>query len=278
MSLFCAPKPSHLFGYLWIIISLLACPLLHGATLVRFTTNLGTLDVELFDESMPVTVANFLNYVDSGRYNWSFIHRSTTYNPNTIQVVQGGGFFFQTANSISEIAADSPIILEPSGSNLRGTLAMARTNDPNSATSQWFFNSADNTQLDSNYAVFGRVTSAQGLAVLDAFASVPVYNASAQLGSVFSELPLIQPALAVNNFILISSIERLTARIISFTQGAGGFQLNWATTPLTTPVNIERCTDLVGGAWEVISTGNTTGNFTDSSTPARRAFYRVVIP
>ena len=142
MSLVRAPKPSHLFAYLWIIISLLACPLLHGATLVRITTNLGTLDVELFDESMPVTVANFLKYVDSGRYNWSFIHRSTTYNPNTIQVVQGGGFFF-TANSIDYIAADPPIILEPSGSNLRGTLAMARTNDPNSATSQWFFNSAE---------------------------------------------------------------------------------------------------------------------------------------
>jgi len=271
MSLFRAPKPSHIFGYFWIIISLLACPLLQGATLVRFTTNLGTLDVELFDESMPVTVANFLNYVDSGRYNWSFIHRSTTYNPNTIQIVQGGGFFFQTANSISAIVADPPIILEPSGSNLRGTLAMARTNDPNSATSQWFFNSADNTQLDSNYAVFGRVTSAQGLAVLDAFASVQVYDASA----LFSELPLIQPG---NILIVIFSIERLTARITSFSQGAEGFQLNWATTPFSTPVNIQRCTDLVGGAWEVISTGNTTGNFTDSSTPARRAFYRVVIP
>ncbi|NDG72633.1 MAG: hypothetical protein EBY32_15325 [Proteobacteria bacterium] len=271
MSFFRAPKPSHIFGYFWIIISLLACPLLQGATLVRFTTNLGTLDVELFDESMPVTVANFLKYVDSGRYNWSFIHRSTTYDPNTIQVVQGGGFFFQTANSISAIVADPPIILEPSGSNLRGTLAMARTNDPNSATSQWFFNSADNTQLDSNYAVFGRVTSAQGLAVLDAFASVQVYDASA----LFSELPLIQPG---NILIVIFSIERLTARITSFSQGAEGFQLNWATTPFSTPVNIQRCTDLVGGAWEVISTGNTTGNFTDSSTPARRAFYRVVIP
>jgi len=278
MSLFRAPKPSHIFGYFWIIISLLACPLLQGATLVRFTTNLGTLDVELFDESMPVTVANFLKYVDSGRYNWSFIHRSTTYDPNTIQVVQGGGFFFQTANSISAIVADPPIILEPSGSNLRGTLAMARTNDPNSATSQWFFNSADNTQLDSNYAVFGRVTSAQGLAVLDAFARVQVYDASPQLGAVFSELPLIQPALAANNFILIPSIERLNARITSFSQGAEGFQLNWATTPFSTPVNIQRCTDFVGGAWEVISTGNTTGNFTDLSTPARRAFYRVVIP
>jgi hypothetical protein len=136
----------------------------------------------------------------------------------------------------------------------------------------------NNTQLDPNYAVFGRVTNAQGLEVLDAFASVPVYDASTQLGAVFSELPLTEPVLAVNNFILISSIERLTARITSFSQGAGGFQLNWTTTPLSTPVNIERCTDLVGGDWEVISAGNTTGNFTDSSTPARRAFYRVVIP
>ena len=278
MSLLPALKPSQIFSYLWIIISLLASPLLHSATLVRFTTNLGTLDVELFDDSMPVTVANFLKYVDSGRYNWSFIHRSTTYNPNTIQIVQGGGFALATANSISSIVADPPIILEPSGSNLRGTLAMARTSDPNSATSQWFFNCSDNTQLDSNYAVFGRVTNAQGLAVLDAIASVQVYDVSTQLGAVFSELPLIQAELAVNNLVLISSIERLTARITSFTQRAEGFQLNWSTTPFSTPVNIQRCTDLVGGAWEVISTGNTTGNFTDSSNPARCAFYRVVIP
>jgi hypothetical protein len=155
---------------------------------------------------------------------------------------------------------------------------MARTSDPNSATSQWFFNSTNNTQLDSNYAVFGRVTNAQGLAVLDAIASVQVYDASTQLGAVFSELPLIQAELAVNNLILISSIERLTARITSFTQRPEGFQLNWATTPLSTPDNIQRCTDLASGAWEVISTGNTIGNFTDSSNPSRRAFYRVVIP
>ena len=63
------PKSARLIGCLWLALCLLAGPLCHGATTVRFTTNLGTFDVELFDDTMPVTVANFLRYVDSSRYD-----------------------------------------------------------------------------------------------------------------------------------------------------------------------------------------------------------------
>ena len=133
------PKSARLVGCLWLALFLLAGPLCHGATIVRFTTNLGTFDVELFDDTMPVTVANFLRYVDSSRYDSTIIHRSTTSNQTDIKIVQGGGFAL-TGSRLSYVATDAPIPLEASGSNSRGTLAMARTSDPNSATSQWFFN------------------------------------------------------------------------------------------------------------------------------------------
>ena len=277
MSLSWNPKSARLVGCLWLALCLLAGPLCHGATIVRFTTNLGTFDVELFDDTMPVTVANFLRYVDSSRYDSTIIHRSTTYNPNTIQIVQGGGFAL-TGSGLSYVATDAPIPLEASGRNFRGTLAMARTEDLNSATSQWFFNCTDNPGLDSNYAVFGRVVGNSGLAVLDAMASVPVYDASVQLGGVFSELPLIQPSLDVSSLILVSKVERVSVSVTSFERVEQGFRINWSTSPAATPVNIERCSDLVGAAWEVISAGETSGTFTDASPPANKAFYRAVIP
>jgi cyclophilin family peptidyl-prolyl cis-trans isomerase len=262
---------------LWLALCLLAGPLCHGATIVRFTTNLGTFDVELFDDTMPVTVANFLRYVDSSRYDSTFIHRSTTYNPNTIQIVQGGGFAL-TGSGLSYVATDAPIPLEASGRNFRGTLAMARTEDLNSATSQWFFNCTDNPGLDSNYAVFGRVVGNSGLAVLDAMASVPVYNLSAEFGGVFSELPVVQETSSGLIPIFIIKVERVSVSVTSFERVEQGFRINWSTSPAATPVNIERCSDLVGAAWEVISAGETDGTFTDASPPASKAFYRAVIP
>ncbi len=131
---------------------------------------------------MPTTVANFLAYVNAGSYASSIIHRSTTYNPSDIQIVQGGGYFI-SANQVLSIPTNAPIILE-SGSvgNIRGTIAMARGAATNSATSQFFFNVQSNPALDGNYAVFGNVVGAAGLAALDAIGAVPVYDCTAQLG------------------------------------------------------------------------------------------------
>jgi cyclophilin family peptidyl-prolyl cis-trans isomerase len=271
------PKSARLVGFLWLALCLLTGPLCHGATIVRFTTNLGTFDVELFDDTMPVTVANFLRYVDSSRYDSTIIHRSTTYNPADIQIVQGGGFAL-TGSGLSYVATDAPIPLEASGRNFRGTLAMARTEDLNSATSQWFFNCTDNPGLDSNYAVFGRVLGNSGLAVLDAMASVPVYNLSAEFGGAFSELPVVQETSSGLIPIFITKVERVSVSVTSFARVEQGFRINWSTSPAATPVNIERCSDLVGAAWEVISAGETSGTFTDASPPASKAFYRAVIP
>lgn len=176
---------------------------------VRMTTVLGSFDIALFGQQKPITVANFLKYVDQGRYfiidprtgqlASSFIHRKV---PNF--VIQGGGYLgtvdsTQTAIQPTLVLRDPPIQNEPGISNKRGTIAMAQSGaDPNSATSQWFINLADNGGPPANldirfmdggpYTVFGRVVGS-GMTVVDAIAAVPHYDFSGS-GSAFRELPL----------------------------------------------------------------------------------------
>jgi peptidyl-prolyl cis-trans isomerase A (cyclophilin A) len=195
-----------------LLAGLLALPAsARAGTVVRFETNLGGFDVSLFDDTMPGTVANFLAYVDSARYDSTLIHRSTTYNPADIQIVQGGGVLL-SANQLFAVATDPAIALETGSQNLRGTIAMARGTALDSATSQWYFNVTDNPGLDGSYAVFGQITDAAGLAVLDAVAGVPVYDASASIGSpIFAELPLLNPALDPANLVLVNSVATVAA-------------------------------------------------------------------
>ncbi|GAG96734.1 unnamed protein product, partial [marine sediment metagenome] len=152
---------------------------------VVMQTPFGAVEIELFDEETPETVANFLNYVNDGAYANSFIHRS---DPGF--VVQGGGFTFVDGAPV-EIPTDPPVINEPGISNLRGTIAMAkRSGDANSATSQWFFNLADNSaNLDNSnggFTVFGQVIG-NGMDVIDQIAALQVWK----FDSPFGELPLI---------------------------------------------------------------------------------------
>jgi cyclophilin family peptidyl-prolyl cis-trans isomerase len=138
------------------------------AQTVRFQTNLGDIDVTLLTDSAPATVANFLKYVNRGSFSNSFFHRSV---PGF--VIQGGGFQFDT--SPKEIPADPPVRNEFRVSNTRGTLAMAKLgNDPNSATTQWFFSLANNASIlnfqNGGFTVFGRIANAAGLAVMDRIA------------------------------------------------------------------------------------------------------------
>jgi cyclophilin family peptidyl-prolyl cis-trans isomerase len=177
-----------------------------AATFVRFDTNFGVFDLELYDvPEMESTVANFMAYVNAGLYDSTIIHRSTTYNPTGIQIVQGGSFVLE-GNEINAVSTFAPIPLQAGYSNVRGTIAMARTADPNSATSGWYFNVANNTALDGGYAVFGSVVDAAGLSVIDAMAGLPVYDATVQLGGAFSDLPLTAPALQVGNLVIINSV------------------------------------------------------------------------
>jgi peptidyl-prolyl cis-trans isomerase A (cyclophilin A) len=150
-------------------------------TVVQFDTSLGSFQVSLEDESTPVTVANFLDYVQKQAYTDTVIHRSV---PDF--VIQGGGFY----TDLSSVPQSAPIVNESSLLNARGTIAMARTSDLNSATSQWFINTVDNVKLDPlQYAVFGHVLG-DGMTVVDAIAALTTYNISSFAGSAFSDVPL----------------------------------------------------------------------------------------
>lgn len=142
-----------------------------SATIVEFTTSQGNFQVNLYDQSTPITVENFLNYVNSDRYDGTVIHRVAT-----DFVVQGGGFEFNNALPLEQITLDKSIKNEPKWSNIRGTIAMAKLgNQPDSATSQWFFNLADNsTNLDlqnAGFTVFGQVIG-DGMQVIDKIAAL----------------------------------------------------------------------------------------------------------
>ena len=140
--------------------------------MVRFETSLGAFTIEFFDDDAPVTVENFLQYVDDGHFDGTVFHRVI---PGF--VVQGGGM---TAD-MKQKPTRAPIRNEADNGlkNRRGTLSMARTNDPHSATSQFFVNLVDNAFLDpgrggAGYAVFGCVT--EGMDVIDRIAAVKTGN------------------------------------------------------------------------------------------------------
>jgi len=137
--------------------------------MVRFETSLGDFVLELFPAEAPVTVENFLQYVDDGHFEGTVFHRVI---PGF--VIQGGGM----TEDMSQKATRAPIANEATNGlrNLRGTLSMARTNDVNSATSQFFVNLVDNAFLDHQgprnygYAVFAKVV--EGMDVVDKIAAV----------------------------------------------------------------------------------------------------------
>jgi len=139
---------------------------------VRLATSQGDIVVELDKEKAPKTVENFLQYVKAGHYDGTIFHR-------VIEnfMIQGGGM----KADMSEKPTRPPIPLESRTglSNVRGTISMARTMDPNSATAQFFINVKDNQRLDqanapdgNGYAVFGKVV--EGMDVVDKIKAVPV--------------------------------------------------------------------------------------------------------
>ncbi len=142
---------------------------------VEIKTNQGTITVELFKDKAPVSVENFLKYVDKKFYDGTVFHRvMSTF------MIQGGGFAKKDDGKHEQKEVNAPIKNEADNGlkNDRGTLAMARTNAPDSATSQFFINVVDNAGLNkprpdgAGYAVFGKVTA--GLEVVDKIKAVPV--------------------------------------------------------------------------------------------------------
>jgi len=167
---------------------------------VIIKTSMGSITVQLDPAHAPKTVANFLSYVDKKAYDGTIFHRVI---PGFM--IQGGGF----KPDMTEISYDAPVANEEPSSglkNLRGTIAMARTQDPDSATAQFFLNLIDNiggtkpdgspiVDLDPNeqgpgYAVFGKVT--KGLDVMDKIAVVPTGTVPGPGGQPFENVPTTQ--------------------------------------------------------------------------------------
>jgi len=142
---------------------------------VLMKTSMGEITIELDGDKAPKTVANFLAYVDAGFYNGTIYHRVI---PGFM--IQGGGF----GTDMAKKPTGDPVENEAKNGlkNVRGSIAMARTNKPHSATAQFFINHKDNPNLDYpsfdgwGYAVFGQVTD--GMGVVDAIAAVNTGTAS----------------------------------------------------------------------------------------------------
>ena len=148
---------------------------LENKIMIKLSTSMGEITLELDAENAPITVENFLSYVDSGHYDNTIFHRVI---PGF--VIQGGGM----ASGMQEKGTGTPIQNEADNGlkNLAGAICMARTNDPHSATAQFFINLKDNSFLDHTektesgwgYAVFGRVVS--GMDVVEKIAAVETGN------------------------------------------------------------------------------------------------------
>jgi cyclophilin family peptidyl-prolyl cis-trans isomerase len=246
---------------------------------VRFQTDLGTIDVTLLEDSAPKTVANFLGYVNRHDYDNTFIHRSVS---NFI--IQGGGYRF-VAGNVNTIPQQSPVVDEFHVSNTRGTLAIAK-GSPDSATSQWFFNESDANaaSLDSQnggFTVFGRIVSSSGLAVMDAIGAVPTHD----FGSPFDQLPVrnytsgaVQDAnlihvISVRELVTVTpllSISRLSANTVRLT-------VNGAP---ATAYGIQSSTSLLEASFSALTTLTTdaTGSASyDSPATEAKRFYRIAV-
>lgn len=167
----------HTLGLLALSVALSSAqflPSVHAQSAPKVTleTSMGTVVVQLDPAKAPLSVSNFLQYVNDGHYNGTVFHRII---PNFM--VQGGGFTPDNRQKPTR----APIAIESNNGlkNNRGTIAMARTNDPNSATAQFFINVVDNDFLNYRapttqgygYAVFGQVIS--GMDVVDKIRATP---------------------------------------------------------------------------------------------------------
>ena len=175
-----------------LFIFLLFSPLVYAANpIVEFETNQGNFKIELYPEKAPKTVSNFLYYVDNGFYKETIFHRVISNF-----MIQGGGF----TREMVEKKTQPPIVNESNNGlvNNAGTVSMARTNDPNSATAQFFINLIDNNFLNYTspepssvgYCVFGKII--EGMNVVHKIGQLPTGNSRG-----FSDVP-IRPVIIMN--------------------------------------------------------------------------------
>lgn len=276
----------------WLLIGAASVfiPVEHGTagTLVQFRTTFGDIEVELYDQDKPVTVQNFIRYAQEGAYQNGFMHRLL---PGF--VAQGGGFSITgrgTTNWQPVAVVDHPPITNEFGvgrhfSNISGTIAMAKVaGDTNSATSQWFFNLANNSFLDAAdtnnlFVVFGHVI--HGTNVLNIFNAFNYYTGTQSSNLVlhqfysppFDDLPLLYPNPLADTNLLFVDISLLEVSISPLAMG--GREIAWNSPAGLT--NIVEFTTNFPPIWATLVRTNGTGTrvrVTDPSPDASR-FYRV---
>jgi len=277
-------KPGR-FLYLLISCLLLTAVAATAGTLVQFRTSLGNMVVELYDRDKPVTVANFIRYVEAGRYTNNFFHRCA---PGF--VVQGGGFGVTdpaSTNSLSSIIGVptyDPITNEfgvgPYYSNVYGTIAMAKTaGGPDSATSQWFFNLANNSaNLDNQnggFTVFGRVI--KGSNVLEQFKIRSLCYGLVNLSGTLSELPVVYAGCVwpQYRYLIYVDVELLEADLHGPAEGL--CSLHWNSVAGMTNI-VEYADALVPEIWHPLLSTNATGGMlcaTDPTLGITSRLYRV---
>ncbi len=210
-------------GQVLVLMLALVGTAVQANTIVRVSTTYGDFSIELFDTVTPVTVRNFLNYVNRGTFNGSYFHRL-----DKGFVLQGGGYRFQPFVGPIALTQDPPIVNEYRVSNTRGTVAMAKQGgDPNSATNQWFVNLADNSaNLDSQnggFTAFGRVLG-NGMNVLD---TINTQTGIFSLGQTHTQLPLANyeafTVVKASNFVTMSTqvVQRFSEALAVFESQSG---------------------------------------------------------
>jgi cyclophilin family peptidyl-prolyl cis-trans isomerase len=290
----------------WTTIS---SSLLHAAgTLAQFRTVVGDIEVELMDTDKPVTTANFIRYVQTGAYTNMFLHRCI---PGFI--VQGGGFLITNSvadtndflvydNVVNYGTITNEYLVGPHVSNTYGTIAMAKVgSDPNSASSQWFFNMANNsTNLDNQnggFTVFGRVV--RGTNVLENFNARQKVNAAGtavvakgivdlrwwfpnnQVAELFSDLPVTYDSSASPNStpypdyntLMFVDVTLLQVKVASV---ANGREISWNS--VSDRVNQVEFTTNFPPTWHSLVSTNGTGarvSVTDTNAAGPSRFYRV---
>ncbi len=160
-----------------------------NAIVMVVETPLGDFQIDLLEDEAPNTVNNFISYINDGSFENSFVHRSSTGF-----VIQAGSYTL-VDETLEEIEKKDPVVNEFGRSNIRGTVSMAKVGgDPNSATSSWFINVADNSEnLDNQnggFTVFG-VVLGDGMDIVDEIHALSLFDASETSGADFTELPLI---------------------------------------------------------------------------------------
>lgn len=176
------------------------------STKVRLKTSEGDIVLQLNAAKAPITVANFLTYVKSKHYDGTVFHRVLDGF-----MIQGGGFSVTTGNLVEKSSGKGITNESQNGlHNERGSIAMARTSDPNSATAQFFINVVDNAMLDypnnGGYAVFGKVI--EGMAVVDKIKAVPTGT---------SKLTMLHPATGAKSEIPCENVPTTNVVIVSAT-------------------------------------------------------------